>query len=567
MKADNRPIKDWLSDVRRGIVRLPEFQRHEVWDPTRVAGFLTAVILNRPLGVFLELEIDPGDKPFKIRNLPGAPESDEGSCLKNLLDGQQRLIALWKSLSGKYEKHFYVQFQKGEKNYEPIGVISISENGKQKRIIGNPILEFEANCVPVKILGPDSERDAIKWRKNVEKEVTEMDGNYEKLESMINRLRESFSNEFIPTLTLPKGTKPGDAIDVFIQINRSASILTHFDLAVAQMQRTGESLHKLVRDVRDEVPKLVEIEGASNEEGTQTKAHSRVGDLILKVACLLQEKKPTFGNYQQLNFDSLFKSRDKLIKGFKWSLKILEGIGIGPSSRLPTTVPIRVLPGLHQFLPDQAPLQARAHENVTKYLWWAFLSDRYDRQANDRLKEDYDGLAKLIEGQDSVISVPAFDAEKPEIEDLVEAGWPKRNRLGAALLLAFSQDGALDLSNLRQKLLLDPKAEYHHIFPRKILKDKNLPHDRALNAMLLASPVNAEWLTRFPGDYLALWIEDAGPSIPQKDIERALESHMLSLQDLLEIREGSKKRLKSMYENFLAKRASSVHGRVKELLD
>ena len=40
----------------------------------------------------------------------------------------------------------------------------------------------------------------------------------------------------IPYLPLPQNTSPDEAIDIFIQTNRSAVRLSHYELAVAQME-------------------------------------------------------------------------------------------------------------------------------------------------------------------------------------------------------------------------------------------------------------------------------------------------------------------------------------------
>ena len=78
MQADNKPIKDWLEDVRRGVVRLPRFQRKESWTHKHVANFLDTVIRhNRPIGVLLVLNVNPDKEPFETRALDGTKNNGE----------------------------------------------------------------------------------------------------------------------------------------------------------------------------------------------------------------------------------------------------------------------------------------------------------------------------------------------------------------------------------------------------------------------------------------------------------------------------------------------------------
>ena len=98
VQTENKTIEDWLDDIKKGVVRLPRFQRKESWNYRHVENFLNTVIFHdRPIGVLLTLEVDPNNQPFKTRPLEGTDDNGE-KCRIHLLDGQQRLTALWKAL-------------------------------------------------------------------------------------------------------------------------------------------------------------------------------------------------------------------------------------------------------------------------------------------------------------------------------------------------------------------------------------------------------------------------------------------------------------------------------------
>jgi hypothetical protein len=66
---------------------------------------MNMVIHNLPLGITLVLEV--GEKePFVSRYISTAPQAS-GKVYEHLLDGQQRLTAMWRVLHNNYERHTY----------------------------------------------------------------------------------------------------------------------------------------------------------------------------------------------------------------------------------------------------------------------------------------------------------------------------------------------------------------------------------------------------------------------------------------------------------------------------
>src|SRR4029077_13382083 len=105
MEARNRKLVDWYGKIQRAEIKLPRFQRFEAWDRQRICSLLHVVIQNLPLGITLVLEVGESEK-FVSRFVKTAPEID-GRIYEQLLDGQQRLTALWRALHNNYESETY----------------------------------------------------------------------------------------------------------------------------------------------------------------------------------------------------------------------------------------------------------------------------------------------------------------------------------------------------------------------------------------------------------------------------------------------------------------------------
>lgn len=106
MHAHDRFLPEWFNRIRSRQLTLPRFQRFVAWGHSEVSGLLTTVLRGLPSGATLTLEVGDQEK-FKSRTMVDAPASGE-KVTEQLLDGQQRLTALWRSLHDKYPDRTYL---------------------------------------------------------------------------------------------------------------------------------------------------------------------------------------------------------------------------------------------------------------------------------------------------------------------------------------------------------------------------------------------------------------------------------------------------------------------------
>ena len=117
MEARNRKLGDWHGMIQRGDIRLPRFQRFEAWDRHRICSLVETVIHNLPLGITLVLEIGDNEQ-FISRFLETATPETPGRVFEHLLDGQQRLTALWRVLHNNYDSETYYVYLEEFDHYE-----------------------------------------------------------------------------------------------------------------------------------------------------------------------------------------------------------------------------------------------------------------------------------------------------------------------------------------------------------------------------------------------------------------------------------------------------------------
>lgn len=546
MKAQDRTVKDWITQIRLRKLALPEFQRYEAWGPTIVTDLLTSIIRGLPVGVCLILEV--GNKPqFHFRYLRGVPETGE-HVKELLLDGQQRLTALWRSLTDNYEDKTYL-LDLDTTEDEDISAISVTrwmKNGQKYPLwLDNPSECWVKKKIPFRILNPDNEGEYFEW---AEKALEDNLAKKDELLKLIIKLREQLSTFNIPYLFLPAETSPDVAIDVFIKLNTSYVRLSAFDIIVAQVQEaTEQSLHQRIRELESNVPEIPKY--------TQTP------DYALSVAALLQDKLPNQRGFFSLDLNRLISDWEKILKGTKELVAFLEEQQIYDSERLPTETILAPLAAVLSESPNNPDEKGNIRLIAKKFLWRSFFTERYDRSIPTRILQDFRGIISAIRKVQTPTETLILDEKQfllPTEEVLRQASWPKKkDRLARAILLLSLRKGAIDFADASHISAKNIRTrEYHHLYPKAFLKEKGVKEEetyRALNCALITWKTNRVIQDKEPLEYL---LERASAStLGEEEIRHRLSTHLVDYDSLKS----------SDYNRFLDKRAKDAKEMIEKL--
>lgn len=561
MKAQNRLLKDWFPMVARGQIVLPRFQRFEAWGHGQVAGLLESVLSQLPIGATLILEVGEKEQ-FLSRPLESAPEGD-GRPVEHLLDGQQRLTALWRSLRDTYENRTYLVREEQETDGEAMvwRVYSQARWDKGGRLhplwVDDPMGVHERGFIPARLLRPGDLGDEIyDWCDAAVGDDSRASRN---LLKRVTALRERVSTYNIPYLALPPTTPKHVALDVFIKMNTSSVRLSAFDIVVAEVEaHTGESLHQLVRSLEKEVPAIGHYMPAK--------------DLVLQTAALRADKPPTQKSYHQLDYGRLVAEWDALVEGARFAIKQLEANRIFDRARLPTLSVLAVLAALNEHVPHALDARGNAVALLRRYIWRAFCTGRYESAAATRAVQDYRGLRAQLTGIAGV-DIPVFDDEiypLPSTDDLIRASWPKSRDVLARTILAvsllggardFADDALVGREHLAQR-------EYHHLFPDAFLTRADMgalptSHSyRALNCALITWNTNRNISAKEPLAYLRERTNASQRG--ESEIRARLASHLVPFDELAVeapmtlTPEERRTRIQGDYKRFLEARAKRM---------
>ncbi len=568
----DKTVKDWMDEMAEGELALTDFQRSRVWDDMRTARFLKAVLRGQTTGTILLVESGP---EFGKREIQGNDVYIENA--KNLiLDGQQRLTSLWQGLMGEGKRRFYIKVKDLQNENMKIKEVIHRPESSEEDI--NPQDEFSDNVIPVSILydppAHDSKSGVEEW---CEKAIP-------KDSSSAGDLRRSIENELKTPLeeykiwfAKFKGIGVDEAASIFVQTNSSSVIVTAFDLAVAQALdiRTDIKLRERIQRFHEERDRIKHYFYNDKERWIP-----EIGDCLLKIACLKGGLPPKDNNFRKA-LDYLFitgtENADMVESNLDTTLQFLEDNGVPTKGILPRMPPVYVIAALYdEFDSIHTINKAAARKLLTKYLWWSFFSDRYEKQANDSLYEDFkdlrENLKDIKEGKKIKRNARIFkDTQVIGEKDLCNQNKPigRSSSSGKAIIALTIDNGRsldwitevrLTLGQIRD-LEQEKQLDKHHVFPRKVLVDGGIVGsdliNHGLNTVLIGKSTNIILGGKEP----ALYLDDIkkNDQLTDEQLKNRIESHFVPYDELIE----DNGTVKDRYEEYLKARANVIWKEIK----
>ena len=447
------------------------------------------------------------------------------------------MTALWRSLTDSYPD--FAIFISLEDENVPVAqsVKRWDRKGVTQPVwADDPKQVWERKLIPARLLCPGEAGEATmaEWCESAD--VARSD------ERKVGNLRQRIASYPVPFLSLPVTTSQETALEVFINMNTSASPLRDFDIVVAQMEAAGESLHERIQELQREVPSAADF--------------SKVGDLALSVGALLMDKPPLKKTYLETTFGKdLSRVWPQIVRGIKRGVAFLRDEAIYGEKLLPTEVIVYLVSALWAKTAEHGhDIEGQARTLIRKTLWRACFTDRYLKTAATRAFSDYIRISALLQNKPIEEQPELFNEEfnpLPRIEEISKAGWPARkDRLGRAILAVSLHKRGYDFADgspASERNIGD--REYHHLYPVGSLGlERDNPHvSRAINCALITWKTNRKISARTPKEYIGDRTDQA--TLGEDEVRRRLESHMVPYDALVA----------GDYDAFIAKRSALVH--------
>ena len=584
MEARNRTLKDWYGKLQRGEIKLPRFQRYEAWDRQRISGLIETVVHDLPLGITLTLEVGEDEK-FISRFLETTTPKEGQRVLEHLLDGQQRLTALWRAFHNNYERETYFIYMKEFDNYEgdqeqtDMSVFCrtryIKMNGERYPLwCDDPADCLKRGYIPTHLLKPEDIQSEIdEWLSKATTPLEPEGGKDElkafydfqkKVSDRIKDLRSIIANYNLPYLSLPSYTDKSVALDVFIKMNTNSKPLSQYDVIVAEVEDVmGSSLH--------------DLQNALDKKHPDIGKYGELPDMILTTSALLQGELPNQRGAWDMDKRVMVRKWGVMEAGLYRMAEFLRIEGIYDSQRLPTNAVLAVIAALYEYIPESGDKRGQDELLLRKYLWYSFFTDRYENSAATHAFSDFTALKRIINGDSKENGTRYSDADVPifhdhklvEKDELLNAEWPKRATIrGRSILAVACRLGALDFSTgERMDSRNIEQRHYHHIYPDALLKEAEIDSFLALNCALISDKTNLNIGRKDPLQYL----KDRYEWTTEEIVSERLQSHLVPIPELANggyegLAESERKeKIKIDFALFLRKRAELVINAVQLL--
>lgn len=414
-------IADLLEDIEQGRIVLPEFQRDFEWSDERVSQLLATVARRWPAGSLL-LQDFPGETFYTLRAFEGGPPVHDELVDYVVLDGQQRLTALYHAV---YDSGPYVYAIRAGA-LTPDATIDLLEEAIESfarrewdRDHRDRPWEPEQDWIPFYALR--SAADFFGWRDEAVSRAPEnvREALRDQLSDAYRHGLEAFHTYQLPAVVVERELEPAAIARIFERVNRGGLELSAFDLMVAKTFETGWNLRDRWERARADFPVLADWDD---------------GMPIIRVIALKALGSVREGDVLRLNGLAVRGDWDRAVEACAQALGFLrERCGVDQQAWLPYGGMVPTLAAL-AFEHDLD----KHRDTLVSWFFSRAFGLRYEGGANTVTVEQYNHLDRVFKGQAPLEPVPMVDAV------LRDATRKRRSAIWRGFMCALTVNGVLD---------------------------------------------------------------------------------------------------------------------------
>lgn len=488
MEIKQLSIQQVLDNVTKGEIRIPAFQRGFVWEPDRVAYLMDSIYKQYPFGTLLLWRTNAvlkHDRKLGPVELPMPPDSYP---VEYVLDGQQRLTSVF----CVFKSGLPVQqdFTWKDIYFDLLAKLDVRE---QQFVALDETEVDPSRHFPLRAIF-----DSPEYRK-LTKDFDEATA------SVVDQVSRAFQQVQIPCNVYQTDDK-GIVSIIFERINRQGVPLDTLQLLSAW---TWSEEFQLQAEFADLTEDLTEF-GFGEDDDEE--------NLILRCCAAVLNKEAAPESLLTLSGKAVREGFPRMQYGIKGAIDFLQSnFNIHRLSALPfqtIVVPLSV------YFAHEKDAEIKLTDDHRKILcnwfWRTCFSRRYSSGVLRNLKTDIEEIEKLRQNQPSKLgefSVAIDAAFFTENKFLMSSVNTKTFILALAQLKPKSFISGQDL-DLKDKLRLSNRTEFHHVYPKAFLEasKQGLGKENILaNLAFLSRSDNRQIGGEAPSQYLRKLPNDITP--------------------------------------------------------
>ena len=566
MGYERMTIKKAIQMIDEKELLLPHIQRPFVWkqdvNNNQTKRFFDSILREYPFGTFLfwitaddiqmrkfiqDYEDGKGVKETYLKSIeiPGRKKT-------LVLDGQQRLQALYLALKGTYNgKELYFDVLSGDKSFlDKDSELKYNFEYFKHDEVEKRNIPTEHYWVRLKRIALVNE-NTVDIRDSILKEMEEK--GFDVVKSLVNRVDVNVSqikNQFTQDIinfypidsTVGKIIDYDEILEIFIRVNSGGTLLSKSDLMFSLIRLKWNEAEEQFEDLLNAM------------NGQDVFAFDT--DFILKTSLVLLNKRARYEIKKFKGTDGLESIESKwpeIVKSFYWLRDFLNYASITSRAVLPSynaLIPILYFAYIHQCKPNAAKMK----QNMQTWLYKTLLNNNFSGQSDNVI----DTCSDVIKDHSSVNYFPY-----KEIEDTIYTKLNKRVDIHQHII-----DGnvtlVLNLVYLFNKQithfhpqLLGNSPEIDHIFPRsKMMRTYGKSSQNVNNIgnyMFLEKALNIGKGTKLPTEFFP----KAEEELSKRDLN-FYERNFIPTEPRLQQPEN--------FEEFVEKRREIILDTIKKVL-
>ena len=476
IETGDQELKHLPTEIEKGLIKIPQFQRDFVWDVDKVADLIESMLRQYPIGALIYWRT--ADRLREVRDLGGIEfkRAGQGERVNYVLDGQQRLTSILAALYG-----LEVKLRDGsEKDFTSL-MVHLDRGDEDSPIVRTDCLgDDSAVCVPLVQI----------WNRK---------GNeFDSCDGKLRDERDEYS-DMLRTYRIPKVTlveaDVSVAAEVFSRINTTGTPLDVFEIMVAKTYDPDRNF-----DLFEKYEEFSEeLQDASFGSITATNILQLIA-LMLKNDC----KKKTILNLDRTAFIDTWPHA---IENVRAAVDYIKSAFQIPVSRL-LPYPSLVIPIALFFQQSNAKdPTSRQAELLANFFWQVGWSERYSSSSDSRLAQDKQTISHII-NENHI----RFDWAEPVTPNHIKYRMFSTSQAFSKTVLAllatlqprrYNSDNLVILRN--DWMQRANSLNFHHVFPKKFLRDNKFDDweaNRILNISLVDDFLNKRVIrARAPSEY------------------------------------------------------------------
>lgn len=561
MQKTETSVQDLVSMIQRGELRLPEMQRGYVWRATRVRDLLDSLYRGYPSGNILVWETDGGTA---LRDMAVSQSTSPYAAYRLLLDGQQRLTSLSAVLRGEKiqvrgrQRPIDVLFNlehpdtllevlevDEDDDSDPDGLDdddddeeeSIEERVQRLTfVVSSRKLAALPNWVSVTSVMKETSDAPFLKKAGVQGFD---DPRYDRYTKRLQKLR-AIGGYMYSVHILERELAYEEVTEIFVRVNSLGAKLRSSDLALAQITARWSGALAVFEEFGREC---------------QEAKFPLPSGLLVRALVVHATTQSRFRTVASLSVEQLKDGWEAAKKGLRFAVHFLRNNAAIESPSLLAS-PYLLL-AVSYFAEKRKFELSEADERALRY--WAHLANgrgRYSRGSSETILDQ--DLASIRDGRGVVALIDAVKTQFGRLEFSADEfeGKNQKSSLFRLMYLAQKAAGARDWNTGIEIALnnfgAEHKLQFHHIFPKAILRDdfkRSLINDMA-NLAFISGRTNRGISDKAPANYLPTAIQKAGSD--------AIRAHAIPVDAALWTKER--------YSDFLRERRALLVGMVNRFL-